>query len=141
MYRSPKAPVVHSLWISILRMRRSVLVADSALGNRSLLEGLCSLVGDGGADLAIGCILRSGDEPGNSSDTVLFGLTENLGIGKELGGGEFEYAGPAHSSEKESLSSITSSIKWFSLAEILTLIAIGVLFAVVILCVLLSECK
>jgi len=38
---------------------------------------------------------------GSSRDTVLLGFMENLGMGTELGGGEFEYAGPAHSSEKE----------------------------------------
>lgn len=73
-----------------LRMRRSVSVAESALWKISLVKGLCPLVGDAGADLAIGCISTSGPEPGNSSDTVLFGRTENFGIGKELGGGEFE---------------------------------------------------
>lgn len=122
-------------------MRRRVLVADSAVRKRSLLEGLYSLVGDGGADLASVCILISEAEPGNSSDTVLFGRTENLGMGKELGGGEFEYAGPAHSSEKESVSSEISSLKYFTLAETLTLIAIGVLLAFVKLEVLLSECE
>lgn len=142
MYKEPNDPCFHSLLISRLRMRRKVLVADSALRNRSLLEGLCSLVGDEGADFAIGCILRSGDEPGNSRDTVLFDWIENLGIGKELGGGEFEYAGPAHSSENESLSSKTSSLKSLHLvAETLTLIAIGALFAVDKLCGLLSECE
>lgn len=73
-----------------LRMRHRVLVAESVLPNRSLIEGECSLAGDAGADLASGCILISGEELGRSRDTVLLGRTENLGIGKELGGGEFE---------------------------------------------------
>lgn len=71
-------------------MRRNVSVAESAPQKISLVKGLRSLVGDAGADLAIGCISTSGAEPGNSSDTVLLGRIENFGIGKELGGGEFE---------------------------------------------------
>jgi hypothetical protein len=31
-----------------------------------------------------------GPDDGNSSDTVCFDLRENLGMGKELGGGELE---------------------------------------------------
>lgn len=83
------APTTHSSSsTSRLRMRRSVLVA-----NISLVQLLCSLVGDGGADLAIGWWLLSAtksDPDGKSSDTVRFGLSENLGMGRELGGGEFE---------------------------------------------------
>lgn len=71
-------------------MRHKVLVAESALAKGSLVEGECSLRGEEGADLATGCNSTSGEEPGRSRDTVLFGLTENFGIGKELGGGEFE---------------------------------------------------
>lgn len=71
-------------------MRHRVLVAESALSNRSLVKGECSLAGDAGADLASGRISISGEQLGRSRDTVLFGRTENLGIGKELGGGEFE---------------------------------------------------
>jgi hypothetical protein len=48
---------------------------------------------------------------------VLFGLSENLGISKELGGGEFEYVGPAQSSENESLSLATSSLKALSFLQ------------------------
>ena len=73
-----------------LRMRRNVLVAESALTKKPLLEEEYSLVGEAGADLAVGCISMSGGERGRSRDTVLLGRTENLGIGKELGGGEFE---------------------------------------------------
>lgn len=82
--------VFHSSLMLRLRMRRRVCVAESAWTKRSLVDGECSLLGDGGADLATGRISNSGEEPGKSRDTVLFGLTENLGIGKELGGGEFE---------------------------------------------------
>ena len=84
-------PLHHSSSLmSRLRMRRRVSVAESALWKRSLVEGLRSLVGDAGADFAVGCNLTSGTKPGSSSDTVLFGRIENFGIGKELGGGEFE---------------------------------------------------
>jgi hypothetical protein len=73
-------------------MRRKVFVAESALRSKSLIEGLCSLEGEAGADLAFGCTSKSASsDTGKSSDTVRFGgLIENLGIGKELGGGEFE---------------------------------------------------
>lgn len=54
------------------------------------MEGEYSLWGEEGADLATGCIWISGEELCRSRDTVLFGLTEIFGIGKELGGGEFE---------------------------------------------------
>lgn len=60
------------------------------MSNRSLGEGLRSLVGEAGADLEIGNKSYSDDIEGNSRDTVLFGFSENLGMGKELGGGEFE---------------------------------------------------
>ena len=65
-------------------------MAESALAKMSLVEGECSLRGDEGADLATGCSSISGGDRGSSRDTVLFGLTENFGIGNELGGGEFE---------------------------------------------------
>jgi hypothetical protein len=83
-------------------MRRRVFVAESALRNKSFIDGLCSLEGEAGADLAVGCTLKSVPWfTGKSRDTVRFGgLIENLGIGKELGGGELEYAGPAQRSEK-----------------------------------------
>lgn len=70
-----------------LRIRRRFLVAKSV---KSLGEGYGSLVGEGGADLAMACIFITGAEPGKSSETVRFGRIENLGMGKELGGGEFE---------------------------------------------------
>lgn len=79
-------------------------------------------------------MIISGAEQGKSSDTVLFGRIENLGIGKELGGGEFEYVGPAQSSEK------TSSLKALSFLQALALILMGAVFTVVFECVLLSEC-
>jgi hypothetical protein len=123
-------------------MRRKVLVAESALRKISLVELLCSLVGDGGADLAIGwyVLIISGAEQGRLSDTVLFGRIENLGIGKELGGGEFEYVGPAQSSENENLSLAIPSLKALSLLQAFALILMGALFTVVFECVLLSEC-
>lgn len=65
-------------------------MAESVLTNTIPGEGLCSLVGDAGADLAMGRKLISDAEAGNSRETVLLGLRENLGMGKELGGGEFE---------------------------------------------------
>lgn len=122
-----------------LRMRRRVSVAKSALSKRSPGEGERSLVGDAGADLACGCISISGEELGRSRDTVLFGLTENLGIGKELGGGEFEYVGPAQSSEKNRFPSVTSSLKHIILLQALPLIGIGGLFGVLLLKGFLSE--
>lgn len=72
-------------------MRHRVLVAESAL-TKSLgeVESKSPLRGEEGAELATLRISISGQEPGRSRDTVLFGLTENFGIGKELGGGEFE---------------------------------------------------
>lgn len=80
----------HSSLISRLRMRRRDLVAESALSNRSPGDAQLSLVGEAGADLAIGCRSISVVEEGNSSETVLLGLNGNFGIGRELGGGEFE---------------------------------------------------
>jgi hypothetical protein len=71
---------------------------------------------------------------------VLFGLSENLGISKELGGGEFEYVGPAQSSENESLSLATSSLKALSFLQAFKLMLMGALFTVVFECVLLSKC-
>lgn len=92
--------------------------------------------------MAIGwCVLIiSGAEQGKSSDAVLFGRSENLGIGKELGGGEFEYVGPAQSSENESRSLATSSLKALSFLQAFKLMLMGALFTVVFECVLLSEC-
>lgn len=60
------------------------------MSNMSLGEGLRSLVGEAGADLATGCKSASEAKVGKSRETVLLGLSENLGMGKELGGGEFE---------------------------------------------------
>lgn len=80
-------------------MRRRVCVAESVLSDKPPGDGLRSRVGDAGADLAKGGKSISEGEAGRSRETVLLGLTENFGIGKELGGGEFEYAGPAQSSE------------------------------------------
>jgi hypothetical protein len=102
IYRSKRPLKLHSSATSRLRMRRRVFVAESALRNKSFIDGLCSLEGEAGADLAVGCTLKSVPWfTGKSRDTVRFGgLIENLGIGKELGGGEFEYAGPAQRSEK-----------------------------------------
>lgn len=71
-------------------MRRRVFVAESALKKKSLGERYGSLVGEGGADFGNGPSSKSGAEPGKSSDTVRFGIIENLGMGKELGGGELE---------------------------------------------------
>lgn len=73
-------------------MRRRFFVADSSLSRKFPEKGVMrSLVGDEGADLAMEKRLNFGaDEEGKSSDTVLLGRDENLGIGKELGGGEFE---------------------------------------------------
>lgn len=71
-------------------MRRRVLVAESALSNQSLGEGLRPLVGEAGADFAMGRISISEAKVGKSRETVLLGLMKNFGNGKELGGGEFE---------------------------------------------------
>lgn len=74
-------------------MRRRVFVADSALRNISLVQPVSPLVGDEGADLAIGRTIStevSSAIIGKSSETVRLGRIENLGIGKELGGGELE---------------------------------------------------
>lgn len=101
-------------------MRRRVFVAESAESNRSLGGGLDHLVGEAGADLEMGCISVSESKEGNSSETVLLGPRKNLGKGNELGGGEFEYAGPAQRSEK-----------WNFPSSKLTLIGIG---AVLLLC-------
>ena len=50
-------------------------------------DGLRPLVGEAGADLAIGRILTSDAKVGKSRETVLLGCTENFGKGNELGGG------------------------------------------------------
>lgn len=75
-------------------MRRRVIVAESALRDRSLERGggLNSLVGELGADLEIGWTETSLLETtlGKSRELVLLGICKNLGTGKELGGGEFE---------------------------------------------------
>ncbi|KAL2530365.1 Zinc ion binding protein [Forsythia ovata] len=73
--------------MSRLRMRRRVLVAESALLNRSLGEGLRPLVGEAGADLAMGGKSNSEAAVCKSSETALFGRSENFGMGKELRGG------------------------------------------------------
>lgn len=59
--------------------------------------------GEDGADLACGLTSTSSHRStgGSSSDTLRFSQRENLGIGSELGGGELENAGPAHSSGRE----------------------------------------
>nr|AFK48196.1 unknown [Medicago truncatula] len=75
----------------------------------------------------------SGEEPGRSRDTVLFGLTVNLGIGNELGGGEFEYVGPAHNSDNKKLPPLKSSSKVISFLQAFPLIGIGLLLGVVFL--------
>lgn len=81
-------------------MRGSADVAESEASHKSFEKGLLTLVGEVGADFAIGrkSILEA--EEGKSRETVLLGRRENLGMGKELGGGELEYAGPAQRSEK-----------------------------------------
>lgn len=71
-------------------MQRRVFVAESEVSNRSLGEGLRSLVGKAGADLAIGRKSYLVSERGKSSDTDLLGLIENFGMSEELGGGELE---------------------------------------------------
>lgn len=60
-------------------------------------------VGEEGADLACTGTSSSSDRSagGNSSETLRFWWRENLGIGRELGGGELENAGPAQSSGRE----------------------------------------
>jgi hypothetical protein len=68
-------------------MRHKSFVANSTL---SVGNELRSLVGEEGADLAIGRKSTEETEELNSSETVLLGRTEKLGIGNELGGGEFE---------------------------------------------------
>ena len=84
-----------------------------------------SLVGEGGADLATCGSSIPDDGRGKSKETLLFWRRENLGIGRELGGGELEYAGPAQSSEEEKSS--ISSLKLGPLVMGLGLIAIGLL--------------
>ncbi|WVZ08904.1 hypothetical protein V8G54_022250 [Vigna mungo] len=98
MYRSLLLLQPHSSSKLRLRMRRKAFVGES---KRSLAHGECSPRGEEGAELACNCNSISGQEPGRSRDTLLFGLTENFGIGNELGGGEFEYVGPAQSSESK----------------------------------------
>lgn len=91
MYKNqPPLALLHSSVISRLRMRRSVLVAESALSNKSLGEALRSLMGEAGADFAMGWKSISEAIVGKSRETVLLGCMENLGMGNELGGGEFE---------------------------------------------------
>lgn len=60
-------------------------------------------VGDEGADLACTGTSSSSDRSagGNSSETLRFWWRENLGIGRELGGGELQNPGPAQSSGRE----------------------------------------
>lgn len=76
--------------MSRLSIRRRHFVAESSRSNKSPGEGLRSLVGDAGADTAMGRRSIAEAEVGKSSETVLLGFKENFGIGKELGGGEFE---------------------------------------------------
>lgn len=113
-------------------MRRRVFVAESALRDRSLERGggLNSLVGELGADLEIGWTETPLVETilGKSRELVLLGSCKNLGTGKELGGGEFEYVGPAHRSENERLPSKKPSLEYFSLLTDLARIGIGLLF-------------
>lgn len=80
-------------------MRRSIFVADSVLSNISPAERLKPLVGEAGADFAVGCKSISVANLGKSRETVLFGRRVNIGKGRELGGGEFEQAVPAQLSE------------------------------------------
>jgi len=60
-------------------------------------------IGEEGADLACGLTSASSHRSagGSSSETLRFWRRENVGIGRELGGGELENAGPAHSSGRE----------------------------------------
>uniref|UniRef100_J3N2S9 Uncharacterized protein n=1 Tax=Oryza brachyantha TaxID=4533 RepID=J3N2S9_ORYBR len=59
--------------------------------------------GEEGADLACGFTSTSSERLTccNSSEILRFWRRENLGIGSELGGGELENAGPAHSSGRD----------------------------------------
>ena len=96
------APIIQSSVISKLRilLRFSVAMAVSLSPKKPSPE---PAVGVEGADLA--CTSTSTcsglSAGGNSSDTLRFWWSENLGIGSELGGGELEYAGPAQSSGRE----------------------------------------
>lgn len=114
-------------------MRRSVFVAESK--RPSLAQGECSPRGEDGAELARNGISTSRQEPGRSSDTLLLGLTENFGIGNELGGGELEYVGPAQSSESKMPPLGTTLKPFFSF---LWLIGTGALLGVVLQRVLLG---
>nr|GLL30696.1 hypothetical protein Itr_chr07CG01270 [Ipomoea trifida] len=74
--------------MSRLRIRRRHFVAESSRSNKSPGEGLRSLVGEAGADTAMGRKSSIAEaEDGSSSETVRLGFKENLGIGNELGGG------------------------------------------------------
>lgn len=98
---SPRLPSLQSSAMSRFRMRRRFFVAESSLWKKLLeKQMLWSLVGEEGADLATGWkFISEADFSGKSSETAFFEQSGNVGMGKELGGGELEYAGPAHSSE------------------------------------------
>lgn len=61
-----------------------------ALLRKSLMEVVASLEGEDGADLEIGWNVTSDFGTGISRDILRFCRRENLGMGNELGGGEFE---------------------------------------------------
>lgn len=73
-------------------------------------------VGEAGADFeAAGWVESRVSIGGSSRETLRFWRRENLGMGTELGGGEFVYAGPAQSSEHEK-SAIKAGSLWMKLA-------------------------
>jgi hypothetical protein len=73
---------------SRLRIRRRCIVAESALKTGLSLEW--APVGEDGAELKAGRKSIQEFAEGKSRETVRIGWRENLGMGTELGGGEFE---------------------------------------------------
>ena len=102
-----------------MRILLKFSVAEAALTKKSAEDDFDSDFGETGADFAPGRIKSWDSIGGSSRETLRFSRSENLGMGSELGGGEFVYAGPAQSSEQEK-----SSLKVETLAFILGILEV-----------------
>jgi hypothetical protein len=89
-----------SNWRILLRFSVAIALAVSLSLKNSYPD---PPTGDEGADLACGLTSTSSERStgGSSREMLRFCRRENLGMGRELGGGELENAGPAHSSDRE----------------------------------------
>jgi len=89
---------VISNWRILLRFSVAIALAIASSLKKSYPD---PSTGDEGADLACSLTSTSSEHStgGSSREMLRFWRRENLGMGSELGGGELENAGPAHSSE------------------------------------------